>query len=319
MVILGRAELQIHREAHHVLPALHIHVAHVNVVGRVQILKRVGSFTIGVATDRAVRPAIARRIVEVEGQPRLPCPLVMRVADPISGRPGADVEILLVSIACAIGPTGVAHLAELVDCFVHHVEVALAHLNPASDDMTGLVRVPRRAETLAPVVQRIVSVGVEDVVGLDDESRHRLDLIVENEKVGVLVRIAVIEGAWANVRVLSADRHGLPEIGFRGAEPTSVGIPGLGAVLQHHTVMGNSCIGPVEGAEQRLVAEYHILPTGLHAQALKPGEVSNQHVGSPDPQCAAVTSAIGGRTAVMVPRIVLGALSAVGPVSAPGP
>ena len=285
--------MKVNRGAHHVLPGLEIHIAHVHVVGRVHVFKRIGSATTGRGpSESTVRPAIARRIIEVEGQPRFPGPLVMRIPDPVSGRPSADVEVLLVSIACAKGPTGVAHLAELVERFAYRVEVPLPHLDPASDVMTGLVRVPRRAETLALVVKGVVSVGVEEVVGFDDESRHRLDLVVEQENVGVLAPIAVIDGTWANVRALSADRHGLPEIGFRGAKPPPVGIPGLGAVLQHHTVMRNSRVGPVEGAEQRLVAEHHILPTGLHAQALKPGEVPDQHVGSSDPQCAAVAPAI---------------------------
>jgi len=157
------------------------------------------------------------------------------------------------------------------------------------------------------------------VVRFDQESRHRLDLVVENEHVGIDVRAAVIDGCRANVWGEAADRHCLTEIGFRGAEPTSVAIPGLGAVLQHHTIMGKSCVGPVESAEQGLVAEHHILPTGLHAQALEPSEVPDQHVGSSDPQCAAVAPAICRRTPVMVPRIVLETPGTIGTVSAPGP
>lgn len=110
--------------------------------------------------------------------------------------------------------------------------------------------------------------------------------------------------AWADAGVQRTDGHGLAEIGFRRAKPTDIAIPGFRAVLQHYAVMGNPCIGPVEGAEQGLVAEHHILPAGLHTQTLKSCEVSNQHVRSTDPQCAAVTPAIGCRTAVMVPRIV---------------
>lgn len=173
----------------------------------------------------------------------------MRIADPVSGRPGVDREILLVPLPSQCGVIVVAHGAELPDRFVARVEVAHAHLDPVSDVMAGLVRVLRRAKPLAPVVCRVVPVGVEEVVGFDYESWNRLDLVVENEYVGVLVRTAVIDGAWANVRAEAAGRHCLPEIGFRGAEPTSVAIPGLGAVLQHHTVMGKSCVGPVEGAK----------------------------------------------------------------------
>ncbi len=319
MVILGWTELKVDRESHHVLPGLDIHVAHVNVVCRVHVLKRIGSFAACVATDRTVRAAIARCIVEIEGQPWLPDRLVMRVADPVPGRPGTDVEIFLVSIACAIWPTSVAHLAELVDRFIARIEIALAHLDPVSDVMTGLVRVLRRAETLAPVVRRVVPVGVEEVVGFDDESGDRLDLVVKNQHVGVLVRAAVIDGCRANVWGEAADRHCLPEIGFRGAEPTRVAIPGLGAVLQHDAVMGKSCVGPVEGAKEGLVTEHYILPAGLHAQALEPGEIPDQHVGSSHPQCAAVAPAICCRTPVMVPRIVLETSSTIGTVSAPGP
>ena len=83
MVILGWAELEVDRGFHHVLPGYGVHVAHVDMVGPPQVLKRVGSLTIGVPTDRAVCPAIARGIVEVERQPRLPVPLVMCVADQV--------------------------------------------------------------------------------------------------------------------------------------------------------------------------------------------------------------------------------------------
>lgn len=82
--------------------------------------------------------------------------------------------------------------------------------------------------------------------------------------------------------------------------------------------MGKSCVGPVEGAEQGLIAEHHILPTGLHAQALEPGKVPDQHVGSSDPQCAAVAPAIRCRTPVMVPRIVLKTPGTISAVSTPG-
>lgn len=243
----------------------------------------------------------------------------MRIADPVSGRPGVDREILLVPLPRQCRIIVVAHGAELPDRFVARVEVALSHLDPGSDVMAGLVRVLRRAETLAPVVLRVVPIGVEEVVGLDDESRHRLDLVIENDCVGVLVRAAVIGGGRANVCGEAAGRHRLPEIGFRVAEPTSVAIPGLGAVLQHHTVMGKSCVGPVEGAEQGLAAEHQILPSGLHAQALEPGKIPNQHVGSSDPQCATVTPTIICMAPVLIPRIVLEWRGTIGPVSAPGP
>ncbi len=91
-------------------------------------------------------------------------------------------------------------------------------------------------------------------------------------------------------------------------------------MLQHHTIMGKSCVGPIEGAEQGLITEHHILTTGLQAQALKPGEVPDQHVGSSDPQCAAVAPAsFCVLTPVMVPHIVLETPDAIGAISTPGP
>src|SRR4029077_8351437 len=160
----------------------------------------------------------------------------MCVADPVSSRPGTDVEILLVSITCA-GPPVVAHFAELVDRLVPSVKVAFAHLGPASDHVASLIRMLRCTETLVPVVPRDVPVGIEDVVGLDHESRHRLDLVVEEKHVGIGVRAAVIQcGAAATidrkVRMESAERLSLPEIGLRSAEPPRPTIPGIGAILQ---------------------------------------------------------------------------------------
>ena len=79
----------------------------------------------------------------------------MRVPDPVSGRPGTDVEVLLVAIRVlnCVRATRIAHLAELIDRFVDRVEVALAHLDPVSDVVTGLVRVLRRAETCSAVIR----------------------------------------------------------------------------------------------------------------------------------------------------------------------
>ena len=152
---------------------------------------------------------------------------------------------------------------------------------------------------------------VKQGVGLDHESRHRLDLVVEEEHVGIDVRAAVVRGGWTpsdrNIRRESAERLSLPEIGLRSAEPTSVAIPDLGAVLQHDSVEEKSCVGPVEGAEYRLVAEHHILPASLHTQVLHPGEVPDQHIASSDAQDAAVpeTSRVRAVLAVIGPLIVL--------------
>src|SRR5262245_25269726 len=207
-----------------------------DMIGPPQVFKGVGSLTTSVATDRAIRPAIAGSIVEVEGQPRFPFPLVMGIADPCPGRPGIDVEILLIAIAC-VGTTVVTHLTELPDRLVVSIKVAFAHLNPLSNHVTGLIRVLRCTETLKPVVPRVVPVGVEDIVGLDHESRHRFDLVIEEKHVGIDVRAAVIQiigvSAAIDRKVImeSAERFSLPEIRLRSAEPTSVTIPGLGTVL----------------------------------------------------------------------------------------
>ena len=46
VVILGWTDLEVDRGTHHVLPGLDVHVAHVDVVGREHVLKRVGSLTV---------------------------------------------------------------------------------------------------------------------------------------------------------------------------------------------------------------------------------------------------------------------------------
>ena len=96
----------------------------------------------------------------------------MGVAEPVSSGKSADVEILLVAQNCTTRLTGVAHLAELISHFVDCVKVALAHLDPVSDTMAGLIGVFRRAETLGPVVRRVVPVRIEEVIRLDQEAWH---------------------------------------------------------------------------------------------------------------------------------------------------
>ena len=56
--------------------------------------------------------------------------------------------------------------------------------------------------------------------------------------------------------------------------------------------MGVAGVGPIEVAEQGVVTEDHVLPTGLHAQALDAGKVPDQHVGSPDAQATVVATAV---------------------------
>jgi len=60
VVILTWTELKVDRGAYHVLPGLDIHIAHVNMVGRVHVLKRVGSCTGGRGSrEGTIRPTIA--------------------------------------------------------------------------------------------------------------------------------------------------------------------------------------------------------------------------------------------------------------------
>ena len=72
--------------------------------------------------------------------------------------------------------------------------------------------------------------------------------------------------------------------------------------------MGIAGVRPVEVAEQRVVAEDHILPPGLHAETLDPGEISDQDIGRPDAEPAApavvrLTRAHAALCAVVVQRI----------------
>ena len=63
----------------------------------------------------------------------------MRVADPVSGRPGIDVQVLLVAVPVLYGVRSacVAHLTELPDDFVDEIEVAFTHLDPVTDVCDG--------------------------------------------------------------------------------------------------------------------------------------------------------------------------------------
>ena len=81
----------------------------------------------------------------------------MRIARPVSGRPGIDVQVLLVAVTVLYGVRSacVAHLTELPDHLVDQIEIALAHFDPVTEVMTRLVRVFRRPKTLRPVISRI--------------------------------------------------------------------------------------------------------------------------------------------------------------------
>ena len=96
----------------------------------------------------------------------------------------------------------------------------------------------------------------------------------------------------ANDLGTTPDRRCLPDIALRISEPAEVAVPPLVLICEHHTVMGIAGIRPVEVAEQRVIAEDYILTAGLHAQALNPGQVPDQHVSCPDAQAATVTSPV---------------------------
>ena len=172
----------------------------------------------------------------------------------------------------------ITHLTELVDDFVRRIEIALAHFDPVTDRMTDLVRVFCCSDTTSIVKCRVHPVAIHDVVGLNQETRNRLDLVIENEHVCVIVANARVSPDRIDLH--AAGRGTLRHVRLSGAEPTKVGVKSLGAVIQHDTVMGESRIGPIEVAEQRMVSEDDILTAGLHAQTLHAGKVPDQHVGS---------------------------------------
>src|SRR5690348_12312149 len=65
-----------------------------------------------------------------------------------------------------------------------------------------------------------------------------------------------------------------------------MGIQYAVTVLHHDSVEREACVGPIEVAEQTLIAEYYILPTGLNPKALYAGKVTDQHVSGSHSECA---------------------------------
>jgi hypothetical protein len=60
VVVLGRSSLQVHRPAQHVPPRHHVHVAHVNVIGWIEVFERISGATSPVRRVQcAVRTPIA--------------------------------------------------------------------------------------------------------------------------------------------------------------------------------------------------------------------------------------------------------------------
>lgn len=88
-------------------------------------------------------------IIKIEGDPRFSRQVECCVAEPISGRPGIDVETLpfasrgAAQRACT--GSGVSHLPELIDHFAGEIEIAFLHGYPSFDGMAGLITVLRSA------------------------------------------------------------------------------------------------------------------------------------------------------------------------------
>ena len=75
----------------------------------------------------------------------------MRVADPVSCRPGINVQVLLLTIAVlnGIDATRATHGSELVGGLVDEVKVPFPHLYAVTDHVATLIRVLRGSQTLS--------------------------------------------------------------------------------------------------------------------------------------------------------------------------
>ncbi len=155
-----------------------------DVICREEVFKGIGRFT-GGGTHAGVVAAVARRIVEIECQAGFPHGVIHGIPDPVSGRPGIDVQTLLLTIT---GPC-LAHLTELPGYFIREVEPAHSHFDPIADHMSGLIRVFGGAQTLSGIVERTIVILVIDIEGLDHHSGNHLQLVIENDHVGIAVGI----------------------------------------------------------------------------------------------------------------------------------
>src|SRR5215831_7131549 len=104
----------------------------------------------------------------------------MRIAQPVSGRPGVDVQVPLVAISVLYGvcTSRITHRTKLPGDFVDRIEITLAHFGAVPDHVSALIRVFGCTQTLPTVIRRIEPVGVENIERLDQESGNRLDLVV---------------------------------------------------------------------------------------------------------------------------------------------
>lgn len=162
--------------------------------------------------------------------------------------------------ACA--GSSIPHLSELIHHFAGGIEIALLHGDTSPDHMAGLVAVFGCAHALPGNIASPQIVLVIYVVGFDQEPRHGLDLIVENQHVRIPCSVCRL-ACPSNIRLTAAERRALEEIGFRGTKPSEMGVDDIGAVLGHDPVKREADIRPIEVTKEALVAEDQILPTGL--------------------------------------------------------
>jgi hypothetical protein len=108
--------------------------------------------------------------------------------------------------------SSLTHLAELIGNFVAEIEPALAHFDPVPDHMAGLVRVLGGPKSLSRVIRRPIAILVQHVERLDDHSRNHLDLVIEDEHVGIALRI-LTTGA-GDIRCAASDGSRLAKVAF---------------------------------------------------------------------------------------------------------
>ena len=130
-----------------------------DVVRREEVFKGIGCTTRPGRRAAGIVSAVTGGIVEVEGQSGFPRRVIKRVADPIPGGPGIDVQTLLLALASP----DLSHLPELPSGFVREVEPALAYFDSVPDHMTSLIRMLGRTKTLSRVVRRTITILVHEL------------------------------------------------------------------------------------------------------------------------------------------------------------
>src|SRR6185437_3413862 len=151
--------------------------------------------------------------------------------------------------------------------------------------MAGLIAVLRSAETLRRNISSTQVVFVIDIEGFNEKSRHSLDLIVKDEQVGITGGVSCLT-CPDDVCLTTADGSPLEEVCFCCPKPACMGIHDAVTVLHHDSVKREACVRPIEVAEQALIAEHQILPTGFETQTLYAGKITNQHVAGSHSKCA---------------------------------